>query len=184
MIFQLPQLHLSHQQILFGYNAYWWPSIRYMAPALTLPLTGNVLRPLHRAILPKIGVNCNSPKLAIPVSPAAGGLGHKSLELEQGLERLSHMASLWSSPTPSDPLLRTSLKLLQLEVGSSALVLHLPFKRHTPLSTSCWFTSVWDFCSEYHIFPQLPGVVLPKSSCSNNKARMDVALQCSSFTQF
>ena len=57
--------------------------------------------PTSSSYLTKKGANRNFPKLMIPVSPNAGGLGLKSLELEQGLERLSHMASLWSSPTPS-----------------------------------------------------------------------------------
>ena len=53
-----------------------------MAPMLTLSLGDNVLRPLHRSLLPKIGVNRNFSQVMVAVSPAVGGLGLRSLELE------------------------------------------------------------------------------------------------------
>ena len=53
-----------------------------MAPALSLPVKGNVLSSFHRALLPKIEVNKNFPKAIVPVATTVGGLGLKSLELE------------------------------------------------------------------------------------------------------
>ena len=80
-----------------------------MELALTLPLSGDVLRSLYRVLLPKLGVNRNFPQAMILVAAAVGRLGLKSLELEQGLERLGHIAALWNSSIPSLILLKISL---------------------------------------------------------------------------
>ena len=184
LTFKLPQLPLSHQQILFGYKVYWWPSIRYMAPNLTLPLSGNVLRPLHRAVLPKLGVNRNFPLIMIPSAAAVGSLGLKSLELEQDLERLSHLDVLWISSAPSSTLMRTSLELLQLELGSVSFVLHASFQKLSCLATMCWFNSIWEFCDAYEIFPPFPDFILPSSTSTNDRDIMDVAVSIQTFTKF
>ena len=62
--------------------------IKHVALMLTLSLTNNILCPLHRALLSKNGVNRNFPITIVPVSPAVGELGLRSLEIEQGLEQL------------------------------------------------------------------------------------------------
>ena len=73
----------------------------------------------------------------IPSTAAVGGLGLKSLELEQGMESLSHLVGLWISNTPFSALLRTSLELLQLEVGTGTCMLHSSFKKLSCLATEC-----------------------------------------------
>ena len=147
-----------------------------MAPVLTLLLKGDILRPLHWALLPKIGVNRSFPKAIVPVAAAVRGLGLKSLELEQGLERLAHISILWTLSTISKFLLKISLELLQLKVGSSSFVLHLPFERFTILATDCWFISVWEFCSAYKIFPHFPDFILPSPTALNDKSIIDTTL--------
>ena len=155
-----------------------------MAPALTLPLAGNVLRPLHRVILPKIGMNRNFPTFMIPVPPAIGGLDLKSLELEQGLSSLSTLAGLWLSSTPSSILLKTSLELLQLEVGSKLFVLHTNFKKYSCLAMDCWLTSIWEFCDKHEIFSNFPGLITSSATTANDKAIMDLAIEFSVFSKF
>ena len=73
--------------------------------------------------------------------------------------------------------------ILQLEVGSSSFVLRLPFNRHAILTTACWVTSVWEFCSKHSLLPYLPTFSLPMPTCSNDKAIMDVALNCTPFSK-
>ena len=65
-----------------------------MALALTLPISGNMLWLLHRALLLKLSTNRNFPLTMIPLVAAVSSLGLKLLELEQGLERLAYLASL------------------------------------------------------------------------------------------
>ena len=40
----LNSLHMSPCDILLGYKVYWWPAIKYMAPALNLSQHSNILR--------------------------------------------------------------------------------------------------------------------------------------------
>jgi len=49
-------------------------------------LSSNILQPLYRSMLPKLGVNRNFPHAMIPVALVVGGLSLRSLEIEQGLE--------------------------------------------------------------------------------------------------
>jgi len=65
-----------------------------MAPALTLPMKGDVLHLFYRVLLPKIRVNRNFLKAMVLVATTVRGLGLKSLELEQGLERLGYILVL------------------------------------------------------------------------------------------
>lgn len=185
MIGKLRQLPLGHQQILFGYNAHWWPSIKCIALTLTFSPRDNLLRPLRRALLPKIGVNRNFPIMMIPVSLAIRGLGLHSLELEQGLEQLNLLTALWSADTPSKFLLTTSLELLQLEVGSSKFILHLSFNTHAHLTTKYWFASLWGFCSMHKLLPHLPYFTMPKAAAPGDISIIDTAIrsQCFSVTQ-
>ena len=49
--------NLSPSEIIEGYNYFWWPSIKFIAPALTLNPKGNILQKFYRTILPKIKIN-------------------------------------------------------------------------------------------------------------------------------
>ena len=93
-----------------------------MVLLLSLSLKSSVLQPLYRTLLPKIKVNRNFPIVITLVSVALGELGLPSLEVEQVLEVIDLMISLYNSPTPAKFLLRDSLELLQLESG---LVQHI-----------------------------------------------------------
>ena len=47
---------LKPYDILFGYQHYWWPSLKYPASLLSLDQDVNVLSNLYAALLPKLGV--------------------------------------------------------------------------------------------------------------------------------
>ena len=81
----------------------------------------------------------------VDYDPAIGVLGLGSLEIESGLETILQLIDLYAAPTPAFSLLRCSLELLQIEVGSVHQVLSIPFKLFSPLPTSSWFKSVWEF---------------------------------------
>ena len=61
------------------------------------------------------------------------------MEMEQGLEMIFQLITLWNAPSPEFSLLRSSLELLQIEVCSVHQVLPIPFKFFSPLETSGWF---------------------------------------------
>jgi len=48
----LTSCSLSPSDVMEGYYKFWWPSIKYMVPALTLSPALNILQPFHRKLLP------------------------------------------------------------------------------------------------------------------------------------
>ena len=98
-----------------------------MAPVLHLSQQSNTLRKFHRGLLPRIKVNRNFLLALMPIALSFEGLGFKTLELEQGLESISRLISIWVSGTHVSNLFRISLAFLQLEVGSADIDLNKSF---------------------------------------------------------
>lgn len=118
----------------------------------------------------------------IPVSPAIGGLGLRSLELDQGLEQLNLLTALWSADTSSKSLLTSSLELLQLEAGSSKFILHPSFNTCAHLTTKFWFTSLWEFYSMCKLLPHLPHFTMPQAAVPSNISIIDTAIRSRCFS--
>ena len=96
------------------------------------------------------------------------GLGLKIQELEQGIESISYLISLWESATPASNLLRISLEFLQLEVGTTDLALNKPFSSYSQLTTPGWFTSVQEFLDTHQLEITILSLTTPSPSLSND----------------
>ena len=57
----LTSCKLSPSNIMQGHDKFWWPSIKFMAPTLTLESKQNILQPFYRMLLPRIKINRNIP---------------------------------------------------------------------------------------------------------------------------
>ena len=106
-----------------------------MAPSLNLSQQSHVLRQFHLSLFPRTKVNRNLLVALIQISLEFGGLGFRTLELEQGIESILHLISLWVKATSSSNILRVSLEYLQLEVGSKDLALNKSFLLHSYMAT-------------------------------------------------
>ena len=73
--------------------------------------------------------------MRIPIDLAVGGVGARALELDHGIESISHLMSLWELATLDSIVLRVSLELLQLKVSAADLALNKPFLPRSHLST-------------------------------------------------
>ena len=73
---------LSPSDIMEGCDKFWWPSIKCMAPVLTLEPAQNMLQPFYRRLLPRIKINRNLPSALIPILFYIGGFNIRSLEME------------------------------------------------------------------------------------------------------
>ena len=71
-----------------------------------------------------------------------GGLGLGLLEVEQTMEVINLVISLFDSLTPLSYLLKESLEYMQLESGLSKLVLEAKFSLFRKLVTPCWLSSL------------------------------------------
>ena len=111
-----------------------------MAPLLSILLTNNTLQPLYRAILPKLHINRKYLCTMITSYVAVRDLGLGSLEVEQIVEVVNLIISLFESPTLASYLLRESLEYMQLESGLSTPVLESKFSVFRKLVILCWLS--------------------------------------------
>ena len=65
-----------------------------------------------------------------------GGLGLRSLEMEQELEKIFQLIPLWTTPNPVFSLHRFSLDLIQIEVGFLHQVMSLSYNLYSCLASS------------------------------------------------
>ena len=92
---------LQPGDIMFGYQHYWWPSLRYPSPVLSFAPDSNVLGKLHAALLPKLGVMKTFPTVMQSVPAYLGGLGLHSAEVEALAQAIHHLISLYEADTPT-----------------------------------------------------------------------------------
>ena len=76
--------NLNPQEILFGYGRHWLPSLEFEATFLTIPHSGMVLAPLHKALLRKLKVMYTFPLVTRSAPAAIGRLDLRSLEITSG----------------------------------------------------------------------------------------------------
>ena len=91
--------------IMFGYQHYWWPSLKYPTPVLSLAPNLNVLDKLHAALLPKLGVMRTFPTVMRGVPTYFGGLNLHLAEVEALAQAIHHLISLYEAETPTRSLL-------------------------------------------------------------------------------
>ena len=73
-----------------------------------------------------------------------GGLGLGSIEVEQMIEAYNLFIILYLSLTPSTPLLKDSLELMQIETRLDSLVFEENYSDYRYLVTRGWLQSLWE----------------------------------------
>ena len=179
---RLNSLHISSSNILLGYRVCWQPIIKHVDPTLHLSQQSKIIKQFRRILLPCIKVNRNFPCAVIPIALAFGGLGMKIMELENGLESISHLISFWDSATTASNLLRVSLEFLQLKAGTTCLVLNKPFSPHSQLSIPKWFSSVQDILDTYQLEITIPSLTIPNPSSDNYIKIIDLSVWLKTFS--
>ena len=90
------------QDVLFGYERYWLPSLECAALVLTISHSDVLLPPLHKALLQKLKVMGIFPLVMSGAPAAIGGLDLRSLEINSGSQTIHHQVSLLTTFTPSN----------------------------------------------------------------------------------
>ena len=95
-----------------------------MVPLLSLPIDSSILHLFCRNLLLwiKVDRNYHTPIIIVLVS-FRGQLELPLIEVQQIVEAIDLLVSLFDSPTPTKFLIRDSLELLQLESG---LIIPIP----------------------------------------------------------
>ena len=133
---------LKPNDISFGYEYCWWPSLKYPTPALHLDMSLNALSKLHAKMLQKLGVMKTFSILMRSTPAFLGGLGVHLLEVEAIAQAIHHLISLCSADALTKSLLKTIAKRHQIELGTDKHVLKLDYDLHSVLTTPAWITSL------------------------------------------
>ena len=99
---------LKSSDILFGYQNYWWLSLKYPTPVLCLSKDENVLVKLHVAVLPKLGVMKIFPIVMKSLLTFLGGLNLQLLKVEAIAQAIHYLVWLYSLETLTKLLLKQS----------------------------------------------------------------------------
>ena len=151
---------LKSTDIMFGYQHYWWPSLKYPSPVLSFELNSHVLDKLHTAMLPKLGVMKTFPVVMRGVPAFLGGLNLHLAEVEGFAQSIHHLISLYEANTPTRGLLQILLEYHQLELGLDKQLFSLTFSRFSNLTTETWITSIWKHLSHFNLHLVLPPLAL------------------------
>ena len=108
---------LQPGDIMFGYQRYWWPSLRYPSPVVLFAPDSNILGKLYAALLPKLGVMKTFPIVMRSVPAYLGGLELHSAKVEALAQAIHHLISLCKADIPTRLLLRAIIEYHQLELG-------------------------------------------------------------------
>lgn len=151
---------LRPEDIMFGCQHCWWPSLKYPSPVLSFAPNLNVLDKLHEALLPKLGVMKTFPSTMRSVPAHLGGLDLHLAEVEALAQAMHHFISLCEADALPRLLLQILMEYHQLELGSNKQLFILSFDNFGHLTIKTWITSLWQHASHFHLQLALPPLTM------------------------
>ena len=145
--------YLHRRLVWRGFWGKLWPSLRYPLPAMTLTKiqSKELMMPLLKVLIPKLGVTTALPLAYRYSSVKYLGLGIPSLHLEQTIEKLTYYMMHFNASTLTGKHMRHSAEQLQLELGIGTFFIHASFREYGKYTTSCWMKSLWQEVSRLPI---------------------------------
>ena len=163
---KIQQSTLSKQEAWLAMTHTIWKTIEYplAVTAFTPMQCQDIMSPALQAGLAKSGIQRRLPRLLVHGPIQALGLGVKSLYMTQVERHIQIILTHSQEETSTGKLLRSSLELLQLELGTIQPVLTLPWQPWSELATPCWLKHTWRDLAHYgfqikdrHSRPTHPG---------------------------
>jgi hypothetical protein len=137
---------LTRGEAFLAYQACWIPAVTYSIGTTTMSKSElrSVQSQALSSFLQKLGVNQHYPRAVVFGPRDMGGLELRDLYVEQGVAQIMLIMEHVYNETETGRLLTISLDTLQMEAGTSGLLLMdtLPSLRYLP---NCWIQSLRDF---------------------------------------
>lgn len=127
-----------------------WPSPKYCLPGLSISKDdGNeVIKPLYKKLLPKLGVVGDLPLPYRYGSQKYFGFGLTDIYIDHIMAKIN----IYSVHFPTSTLLEQQLQhvseKLQLEVSVDTPFSHLPYIQYGTYTTPCWLGHLWQEISD------------------------------------
>ena len=111
------------------------------------------------------------------------GFGLQALEVEQGIEVLAIIVSIYTLRLSTSKLLKQTIEYVQLKEGINYLIFSANFKTYRGLAIEGWIKSVWQFIDYYNLSLTLPNSHYPTSAILNDRTIMSVAIEYQLFNR-
>ena len=171
--------YLHRRLVWRGFWGKLWPALRYPLPATTLSSTQSkqLLTPLYKILLPKLGVTSAMPVAYRVATEKYYGLGLPSYSLEQTIEQLTYYMMHITASTLTGQHMRHTAEQLQLELGIGQYFMHKSYRYYGKYITDSWMRFLWKDIS------RLPIVITHRKPPSmplqreNDQYIMEIVLQ-------
>ena len=126
-------------------------TLEYPLPSSTLTPKDctKILWPALKVALPQSKLQRRFPRALLYAPSSAMGIGLPSLYVTQLYHHIAVMLNHGHSDSTTGRLLRSSMELLRLELGTDHFPLNLPWSHWGHLATPTWLTSTWEALSTY-----------------------------------
>jgi hypothetical protein len=183
MAHRLQRSRLSHTLSMLYYQTTYLPAIGYSLPvtSMTTVQLQQAQTFMNSVILNKLGFNRHYPRAAAYAPLQEFGVGLRDLRIEQGLAQIQALLNYIGTGHKVGNVMLISYRTLQLEAGVHFALLEQPHKP-IPYLTSCWFTSLREFCNAHDITINVKENQVLTPSRANDQSLMEIALASKSFT--
>lgn len=148
------------------YALYLRPKLTYTLAccSLTPDQCHIVQSPALASLLPKLHLNCHSPRTILFAGPTYGGFGLTDLYIDQCFVQFTLFISHLKLEDENGALILSLLSHLQLTVGSANSVLSLPYSTYCKWIDNTWLTSIWWFTAKLNIVLQVEHHWIPPTA--------------------
>jgi hypothetical protein len=170
---------LTPTEAYWSYMMFLRPRLNYPLPccSLTQQQCRHIQAPALAALLPKLHLNCHTPRVVLFGPSRYGGLEIPELYTDQGIDQLKLLFGHTKLRDQVGQQILCILSELQLFIGSSSLVLSLPFKVYGQWVGEYWLVSIWRHMSQIGFTLLVENAWRPSLSCQHDIAIMDAAVQ-------
>lgn len=129
--------------------------------------------PILRAVMSKMGYNCNMDRRVVYGPQTLGGSGFHDLLIEQGIQAITTLCGHLREPkSQTGDMMRTEIRWCQLHAGTDFDILALP---QVPLEyvESCWIMHIREFAATYGLRIDLTDNPRQQLQCDHDCFLMD-----------
>ena len=140
---------LSNQDKWVAYNSCIKPAVLYpmMGQQIDAEALASVQTKVDEMLCHALGLNSHFPRAVLHGPVELGGMGVPPLWVESLTEKLSYFFHHTRIADTVGQELKTSVAILQLELGCGVSFFELPFETWGRLATPCWVANLWKLCS-------------------------------------
>ena len=161
--------HVSRHEAWASLNLMAMKSLEYSLPAMTLSEKDytDIMRPVLKQFLPKIGLNRNFKRDLLYAPAQSQGINLSNPYIHQGVSHIADISEhLWKD-TLTGQLMKANLEQLRIEIGDNVNIFDADFNKYKSiLLTSSYLKNTWEFVHKNNI--KLKDPIAPVTKLRND----------------